>query len=176
MNNLNTYNRVPALESQLTRRVLSVAYALLLLGAGFGLASYLLLPKPWPYTLLGSATLLIVCLVVTNLHSHSPKRCRYCGSTLSYAIRPFLLTEKYLSMEGRKSGNYFYTQTKPKKQRPPAGNGNGAQNPQPNRVGWVKLSNQSLACHHCRLTEDKYRVVQEIASPDEIAALYTGTQ
>lgn len=158
MEKLETYNRVPTLESQFIRQFLTIGYSVLIFAAVLGFSSYLLLSKPWPHTLLVSATTLVICLLVNNYDHYRPKHCRYCGSPLRLVVRPLLLTQKYLSMEGRKVGNYFYTRRKPGLLSDPC---------------WVKLSNQSMACHHCRLTEEKYREIQEIPSAEELRTLPT---
>lgn len=156
MSDLETYNRVPTLESQFIKRLLVTGYVAMVFVAALGLASYLLLADPWPHTLLISGAILVACLLVINFDNHRPRRCQFCRSTLDPVIRPLLLTDKYLSMEGRKIGNAFYTRQKQGLLQ---------------RKRWVKLSNQSLACHHCRLTEEAYREVQQTPSAEEVDML-----
>ena len=149
---LETYNRVRDLQSQGLKRLLIACYVILLSTFVIGISSYLLLAEPWPHTLLISTAALVSCLLILNYDNHSPPRCRFCHTPLTRVVRPLLLTQTYLSMEGKKSGDYFYTRRR-------QGLFKGYR--------WVKLSNQSLACNHCRLMEETYREVEELPGEEE---------
>ena len=141
MDKLDTYNRVPSLESQLIRRLIIGSHIILVLCASFGLTSYWLREDAWAYLIPGSLIALAASLMLSNYESHRAKRCRNCHSLLEYAVRPLLLSHQLLAQEGKKVGNFFYTQKKLALWSPRR---------------WVKLSHQSQVCHHCRLMA-KYR-------------------
>lgn len=152
MDKLETYNRVPVLESQFVKRFLILCYLLNLIAAIACIFSYWVIRQPWPYALLGVGCTIVVSLLLLNYDSHRPKKCRYCHSKLEFVVRPLVLNSDYLTLEGRKVGNYFYTRDK----KGIAG---------ANR--WLKLSNQALVCHHCRLTEATHRIIPEPVSGEE---------
>jgi hypothetical protein len=58
-------------------------------------------------------------------------------------------------MQGVKEGDYFFTQCTKKSS--------------PFKKHWVKISNRSLACHHCRLSEEMYREHKQNISEKEYA-------
>ncbi len=157
MENLETYNRVRSLESPLYKSSVLIGNILFISIAIGASVSFWLLNTPWHYSL--GITALAICastaLTVFN-HRRAPS-CQFCGNNLSFVVRPFLLNSKYLSMQGHKKGDYFYTRCswgyKPLLKR------------------WAKISHRSLACHHCRLTEEKQSEHYEPVSTDERATL-----
>lgn len=153
MEKLETYNRVPALESQRIRRILIVCYIINVMALIACVIGYWILKQPLPYALLGVAISLIAGFLLINYANHRQKTCRFCGNGLSLVVRPLVLNQQYLSMDGKKVGNNFYTRRK-----------TGLFG----RLRWSRLSNQALVCHNCRLSETTHRIVQETASEDEI--------
>lgn len=153
MDKLETYNRVPSLESQRVKTILIACYLINVIAAIACVMSYWVAHQPLPYALLGVAVSLVVGVLLLNYDNHRQKYCRYCGSALSSVIRPLVLNQEFLSMDGKKMGDWFFT---------------------PRKVGlfgkvqWVKMSNQALVCHSCRLTETTHRVVQEPVSASEL--------
>ncbi len=153
MENLDTYNRVPTLESKHKRNILQSIYILLLLVAIAGFATWWVLPEPWQYTAHSAGLALTMYVVLVLYDRRKTKPCKFCGNSLNYVVRPLLLTDKYLTMEGQKMDDYFYT-------RCYWGN-------QPFRKRWAKISNRSKICHHCRLMEENSRQYYEPVSPEE---------
>lgn len=156
MEKLETYNRVPALESQRIRRILVVCYVINVMALIACVIGYWIVKQPLPYALLGVAISLIAGFLLINYDNHRQKTCRFCGNGLSFVVRPLVLNQQYLSMDGKKVGNHFYTLKK-------AG--------LLGRLRWSKLSNQALVCHNCRLSETTHRIVQETPSEGEIRQL-----
>jgi hypothetical protein len=91
------------------------------------------------------------------INAQRSKHCQYCQQPLGHVVRPLLLNQKYLSLRGQKQGDYFYTLCR-------WGNN-------PLQLRWAKISNRSLACHHCRLTEEKQDEHYQIAPPSELLEL-----
>lgn len=157
MEKLDTYNRVHQLQSQTVFRVYSACFLLLIAAAILCLLGHRLFGLSWEQSLSGFLAVVLASLMIYRLKLSQIKRCRFCYSRLDTVTRPLLLTPKLLSLEGKKHDKFFYTQ----------------------RSGtlwtaakWVRLSNQSLVCHHCRLIEESYREVQEPVSEQEIAGIF----
>lgn len=151
--NLETYNRVPVLESQKIRRILIVCYVVNIVAALACIFSYWVIDQPWPYALAGVTVSLIVGMLLINYDNHRRKTCRFCHAPLTFVIRPLVLNQDYLALEGRKVGNWFFTRRK-------AG--------LLGQDNWVKMSNQALVCRNCRLAESTNRIVGEPVSAAEI--------
>ena len=156
MKNLDTYNRVNALESRPHRQLLYGCLLIAFLGTAAGISSYWLEERWWPQLLLVSLSALGLCLGIIWFQAQRAPHCQFCGSALSRIVQPLRLTERLLEMRGVKQGAYFFTRK--------AGGIPGTEQ-------WVKLSNQSLVCHHCRLMETTIRLTEEPASAEEIAEL-----
>ena len=85
---------------------------------------------------------------------HRVKHCQFCHTALSTINRPIHLDRQYLSMQGLKEGDYFYTKCRW-----------GA-----NRFvkRWTKISNRYNACHRCRLTEETaYKYYESITLQEQ---------
>ena len=157
MENLETYNRVKSLQSTRFNNGLLACNILLMFIALAGVISFWLMGKPWLYSAGTLAAAVFIYLILSLLERHRPLSCQYCGHSLHVVIRPFLLTSKYLAMRGHKQGDYFYTRC------------SWGKTPWLKR--WAKISNRSLACHHCRLTEEKQTEYYETVSAAELAIL-----
>ncbi|MEE8060046.1 MAG: hypothetical protein V3T17_19770 [Pseudomonadales bacterium] len=154
MENLETYNRVQSLESPLFKNFLLCSYVLLIFIALAAGVSFFITENAWPYALITVFVTVLAYILLTIFDYMHTKSCQYCHQQLGHVVRPFLLTQKYLSMQGFKKGDYFYTQY--------------CWGNNPFQKRWAKISNRSLACHHCRLTEEKQTEHYEAVSPDEL--------
>ena len=155
MEDLNTYNRVQSLETLLLKNMLVISHAVLLPIILLGSISLLILENSWPYTFSITLSALLAYLSLSTIYYRRSKRCRYCRRQLDYVIRPLLLTSKYLSLQGNKKGDYFFTRCR--------------WGSQPFTRRWVKISNRSLTCHHCRLSEKKQTEHYQSPSAKELA-------
>lgn len=153
MDKLEAYNRVPILESQRVKRILIGCYIVNIVAAITCIISYWVVQQPWPYALLGVTLSLIVGFLLINYDNHRQKHCRFCDSVLTFVIRPLVLNQDYLALEGKKLGNWFFTRKK-----------SGLFG----RLHWVKMSNQALVCHNCHLAESAHRIVEEPVSDGEV--------
>lgn len=157
MDNLKTYNRVKELESKKARTFLFVCYISSIIVAIGGLAALFFNKDLWTYSAIAATTAIILARLIYMIDNRREKSCQFCGNILSYITRPFLLKGKYLSMHGVKEGNYFFTQRTRKTS--------------PFKKCWTKISNRSLACHHCRLSEETYSEYYEPPSEKELTVL-----
>jgi hypothetical protein len=139
--NIETYNRVPSLASLLLKRSIAVVYSLLLLAILGSIASIPLNPSTVTYAVIIIIGSTASFLILFKLNNSRTLRCRFCHGPLEYVIRPFFLNSKYLGMEGTKQGDYFFTLCR--------------WGLQPWHKRWAKISRCSLACHHCKLTEER---------------------
>ena len=154
MDNLDTYNRVPSLESATIKTSLLLTYCLLILIVISSISSLWLLNPNWPYAAHCAAAAILLYAIIVIVDKRRQRHCQFCGQALSTVVRPFLLTAQYLNMQGTKDGEYFITYA--------------AKGTAPWAKRWVKISNQSSACHHCRLTEESYKVTYQAISPEEL--------
>lgn len=160
MQNLETYNRVNSLQAKLVRGLLSFFYTSLLVIALGSLISLIFLFNAWIYSISAGSGALILFILIYMRDNAREKTCQFCHNTLTYITRPFLLNQKYLAMQGSKIGDHFYT-------RCSWGN-------RPFHKRWAKISNRSLACHHCRLTEEKSSEYFQTVSAQELERLNIG--
>lgn len=153
--NLDTYNRVKVLQAPLfNRRIVIIALLLIAVAA---VTCLLIIDPAWQQSLI---TAIITLAMLGAIYRYCRRRgqlCLHCGNSLSYIVRPLLLTPRYLSMQGHKQGDSFYSRCR------------WGKNPFQQR--WAKITNRSLACHHCRLTEEKQTAHHEAVSPEELARL-----
>lgn len=153
MDQLDTYNQVQALESRRFHygQILISTFSIV---SAFLIISFVVNEPPW-WLYLGIAGVLLLAFfpIASWLLSDRKKHCQFCRSELHYITRPMLLTDKYLKMKGNVRGMCFYTQL------------------ESNSEQWVKISKQSLACHHCRLIEARQTEQVDKASHDEIEQL-----
>jgi len=153
---LNTYNQVAALSSNRLRALLSIVCSGLLIIAVSSAVVFTVLDtfKGYKLAALIAVPLLLILLFFSRRQG---QHCQFCHHSLSYITRPMLLTQKLLAKEGIKQGDYFYTRcywgVLPFKKR------------------WVKISNRTLACHHCRLTEHHSREHYQQPMAEELAAI-----
>ncbi len=156
MDNLETYNRVPSLERPLPKTVLLSVYTLLIFIIIGGVINLAFLGIEEPILDYLTIAAFIVYILIYSIDLKRSRYCQHCQSKLSTINRPFLLTPKFLAMRGQKQGDYFYTEARwgaaPFKR-------------------WAKISQQSLACHHCRLSEEKQVEHYEVATEQEINQL-----
>lgn len=157
MNNLATYNRVRTLAQTPYKNLLSLCYLLFLFIAFISLGNLWLNSGSWSYNKLAIGLSISACILLSLFARRSKQHCRFCGGPLVNIERPFILTPKFLKLNGHKIGQSFYTYKNSsillgKKQ-------------------WVKISIHSLACHHCRLTEEKQVEHHEPASTIEVESL-----
>jgi len=157
MDQLETYNRVASLEPPTTKTILTSIYSLLLLIGLTAMVSAIIAHLPWHYALIIALACLLVIGATHHFQQQRAKSCRFCTGPLSHHHRPLLLTAEFLSMQGFKQDEYFYTlrrhPTPLSKKRP------------------VKISNRCLTCHHCRLTEHQNRQYIQALNKNEIASL-----
>ncbi|ARN75464.1 hypothetical protein [Oceanicoccus sagamiensis] len=161
MDNLETYNRVSSLERPLPKTLLLSVYTLLFFTIIMGAINFAVSAIDQPVLDYISIAALIAYILIYIIDGHRHRYCQHCGDRLTRITRPFLLTSKFLSMEGRKQGDYFYTRSR--------------RHLWSLTPRWTKISQQSLACHHCRLTEEKQTESYEAASEAEIAQLSANT-
>ena len=141
MDTFATYNKVKSLTQEFYGRLLSSVYLLLIFIIVSSISCLLLGIETWPVlnlTLIASPILLIVIYIKDKT---SKRQCRYCQGGLIEITRPLILTPEYLAMNGHKKGNYFYAYYQQKFN--------------PFKKQWTKISHHSMACQHCRLTEEK---------------------
>jgi hypothetical protein len=159
MHNIETYNRVRCLESPRLKRLATYRPALLLLALLACLASTLINQALDQFTVIFVAGAMLCSLAIFLFDKRRIPHCQHCNSPLDYVVRPFLLNSKYLAMHGTKKGDYFYTfcrwGTQPLTQR------------------WAKISRRSLACHHCRLTEERMIEHFDTVSDSELQDIHT---
>jgi hypothetical protein len=154
MTNLDTYNRVKSLELNRLGTLVNLCYFSLILFILGGLASPVLPSGQFipPISSVAGATLILAAVYYWDRKRR--KKCQFCGHMLSFVNRPFLLDNNYLSMKGLKEGDYFYTKcvwgTYPLIKR------------------WTRISNRSIVCHHCRLTEERSSKYFESISQGEL--------
>lgn len=151
---LKTYNRVPALESTIVKNALLSAMAALFVSTAGCAVMFMVMAKPPVLLAWAGALSGLILIILVALYQRRRRRCQFCGSALSKVLRPFLLTSKYLAIQGVKQGDYYYMKSTKALQS-----------------GWVKISNQAVACHHCRLTEEQHRECIEPVTPAELEAL-----
>ena len=156
MDNLETYNRVPSLESPLLKNLLLSSYWLLIVIALYGFISLAFLAQPWSSSLLISIGALSAYVLLYGYDLQRSRTCQFCKGALSTIIRPFILSPKFLAMTGQKEGDYFYTYR--------------IWGKVPFKKRWLKISQQSLACHHCRLSEIKQQECHQAVSDTECKA------
>lgn len=154
---LETYNRVKSLESSLIRKLLALSYSLLLLVGTAAIASLFIPAIAIPYAPLLILIVFVLGMILYRFGSRLTQYCRFCGGKIDLVKRPFLLSAKYLAMKGYKEDGHFYTRCR-------WGNN-------PFRQRWVKLSNLSKACHHCRLMEERYNTVYQQPSALEVVKI-----
>ncbi|WP_101757530.1 hypothetical protein [Oceanicoccus sp. KOV_DT_Chl] len=155
MDNLATYNRVPSLESKTIKASFILVYSLLLLAIIGSLAATLVFPDISHYLISGAIAATILYSAIAYLDARRKRHCQFCKQTLSSVIRPLLLNSQYLNMQGKKHGDYFIT--------------HGSWGLIPFKKRWVKISNHSMSCHHCRLIEEGYKPMYQPLSPEELA-------
>ena len=154
MTNLDTYNRVRSLERKRLFTLVNLCYTSLLLCVAGSVASIAVV-NSWyvPAASLASVSI----LAFTSFYfwdRHRVKHCQFCHTALSTINRPIHLDRQYLSMQGLKEGDYFYTKCRW-----------GA-----NRFvkRWTKISNRYNACHRCRLTEETaYKYYESITLQEQ---------
>ncbi len=157
MDNLETYNRVKSLSPPLMHTLLLSTHLLLIPVTLMAIVSYWLIDIPALYSF-GTATIAAILYFAFSRYARDRRQfCRFCRQPLHYVIRPLLLTQKYLDMRGQKQGDYFFTRRV------------WGYNPLQKR--WVKISNQALTCHHCRLSEHRQIEVYEPVSRHELSTL-----
>jgi hypothetical protein len=159
MHNIETYNRVPSLDSPRLKRLATYSPALLLLALLACLGTTLINRSLNPYSVIFVSGALLCYLAIFLYDKRRTLRCQYCHSTLDYVVRPFLLNTKYLAMQGIKKGDYFYTFCRW-----------GAR---PVTRRWAKISRRSLACHHCRLTEERMMEHFDTVTDAELHEIHT---
>jgi hypothetical protein len=157
MDNLETYNRVKSLSPPLINTLLLSAQVLLIIITLIAIVSYWLVDIAPLYSLAATTSAAIFYFVLPRYARSYQHSCRFCGHPLHLVVRPFLLTQKYLAMQGQKQGDYFFTRCR------------WGYNLLQKR--WVKISNQSLACHHCRLSENRQIEVYAPVSAGELKTL-----
>lgn len=141
---LDSYNRESNLETSKARWLYWLANGLLLtLGAielspwALGLGSVQLFSWNIPLVPFGVAILLIVYRIA---YRNRVKNCRHCGHELQLVLRPITLRNELLTRPGIALNDVFYSLV----------------GHLPMRRKWMKLRQQSQACHHCRLYENRY--------------------
>ncbi len=150
MEYLETYNRVPSLESPYSKSILIIGRLLLIAISLAAASSSLWNKQPWDLTLSIVMGSLLAYIILSIARYRREKICQYCKQPLDYVIRPFFLNQEHLSKQGTKRGDHFYTQC--------YWGGN------PLQRRWAKISNRSLACHHCRLSEERQAEHYEVGS------------
>ena len=141
MQNIETYNRVPALDSTVHRHIILYGYALSALAVIFSLFGLLVEWLPWLCALITGLSAVVSIIILRVVEFKRVKRCKQCRSALDSITRPFILNAKNLASHGTKIGDYFFSYCR-------WGN-------RPFTKRWAKISRRSLACHHCRLTETR---------------------
>ena len=159
MDNIETYNRGPCLESPRLKHLVTYSPVLLLLALCACLATTLIKQSLDLYTVIFVSSAIFCYLAILLFDKRRILRCQFCNSPLDYVVRPFLLNTKYLTMQGSKKGDYFYTFCRW-----------GAQ---PMTRRWAKISRRSLACHHCRLTEERIMEHFDTVSDSELQDIHT---
>jgi|GEM_PF-1409409 len=152
---LDSYNRESSLESPRARWLYWLANGLLLtLGAielspwPLGLGSLQVLQWSIPLVPFGVAMLLIVYRLS---YRQRVKNCRHCGRELQLVMRPVTLRNELLTRPGIVQDGVFYSLV----------------GYLPMRRKWMKLRQQSQACHHCRLYENRHFKSYEPLTDDE---------
>jgi hypothetical protein len=153
MDNLETYNRVPSLESPLLKSALLFGYWLLIGATFYGVIGLAFITPAWPHSLIIASGALIAYSLLYYYDNRRTKTCQFCKGPLSTIVRPFILSSKFLTMTGQKHGDYFFTYR--------------AWGKLPFKKRWLKISHQSYACHHCRLSEVKQHEYHQPVSDDE---------
>lgn len=151
---LETYNRVPNLESTVFKNVLVGIMITLFVSTAACAVAFIVLIKPPTLVAWGGALSGLALIILGVIYRRRKRRCQFCGSALGTVLRPFLLTSKYLAIQGVKQGNYFYMKSNKTLQS-----------------AWVKISNQTVACHHCRLTEEQHSEFTEPVTQAELETL-----
>ena len=155
MKSLDTYNRASSLAAGQHTVWLGMAYWLLMIAA---MAIAVINHRHWQidtYYLL-PVGLFFIALLVVLYRQRLSRHCRFCGGKLATISRDFNLRVEHLNSQGLKGEQCFYLQK-------PSG--------LLRRPRWVKLYNQSKACHTCRIFEDGYKQVEEAVTAGEVEAL-----
>ena len=157
MKDLETYNRVPSLESPLLKSSVFALYVALTFIAIGGSIKFIVVDNSVLLslaTLCGAAALFVLVYIYDSTRTHY---CQFCSGKLVSIIRPLILTNKFLAMTGSKRGDFFFTYCSWGKI--------------PFVKRWTKISNRSLACHHCRLAETKQFAFHEPLDDMEAAQI-----
>lgn len=160
-NQLDTYNRVRELQSPLVRSLLIAIHLTLALVTVASAVWWFIIENRG----LAAAIFIIAITLLTIVFLKSRNRrlsCRYCDNELINITRPMILTPRFLAIHGMRHGDYFFTQRR------------GIDtlfNKQ-----WIKISNRSLACHHCRLTEERQHEHCEPVSQIEVETIKNDRQ
>jgi hypothetical protein len=157
MDKLSTYNRVRDLEAPWILQGYNVSYGVLLTFITAGSLWLWQSSNPWPYIVHSLLIAMGIFAALRCIQHYRLSRCQFCGSALTEITRPLILTQKFLSLNGTKQGDYFYTEHTPFLM--------------PFSKRWIKISSRSLACHHCRLTEEKCREHYENIGDDEVNSI-----
>lgn len=150
---------MPSLDSPVRKTFILCCFATLLIGTIGGLASVAVFWPEWQYPLIASVIFLSAYTGLYLAEKRHIARCQYCHSRLDEVVRPFLLSSRYLALQGVKRGDYFFTYCRWGKLS--------------FRKRWAKISRRSRACHHCRLTEERLTEHYETPTEKELLEITT---
>lgn len=153
--NINTYNQVARLEANGLKQLFWILIALLITTITSTIVVFIHYPEYRAAALPITGIVALLSLTTWFRAGKVKLKCRHCRQELKPLVRPFTFNERYLAMRGIKEGDFFYTLT---------GSSKKAARP-------VRLSRQTLVCHHCRLVQQGHRVLTEQLSESEWQAL-----
>ena len=151
MADLKTYNQVKQLERAGLGTLLSVSYLLCMFIASLCLLGLFFLTLYWMLLLLGLVGCLVFMWIVVRLQRTRRRDCRFCGTPLQEIERPFFLSEEHFWRHGLLFDEVYYLRR------------SSLFTP---GVRWVKPTNRSFVCHHCRIHEKDSRQLIEPVSEE----------